>query len=82
MALLLVLVAGGAGFDGEAAGVVAAAGGGGVAGFDPDAGVDADDVPGFAAGVGAGLALLGGTPYHVFNPLCPVQAPILTVPLK
>jgi len=89
--VLLVVFVGAAGVD--FAGVdpdeVDAMGVEGVAAFDPVAGVDEEEVvpPVFggvvAAGVAAGfVAVFGGTPYQVFKPLCPEQAPVLIFPMK
>jgi hypothetical protein len=70
-------LAGGVDFEGAGAGVEAAAGFGAGAG----AGVD---IAGFEGVLDAGFEaeVLGGTPYHVFRPLCPEQAPVLIEPLK
>lgn len=80
--LVLVLdeLAGGVDFEGMVGAEAAA----GIAGFDAGAGAE-DDMAGFAdmpdAAVVAGFAAVFAAPYHVFTPLCPLQAPDLVAPL-
>jgi len=87
--VLLVVFVGAAGVDFAGVDGVDAIGVEGVAGFDPVVGVEEEeDVPPVfggvvAAGVAAGfVAVFGGTPYQVFKPLCPEQAPVLIFPMK
>jgi hypothetical protein len=79
--LVLVLdeLAGGVDFEGMGAGAEAAAG---IAGFDAGAGAE-EDMAGFADVPDAGVVVevLEGAPYHVFTPLCPLQAPDFVAPL-